>query len=72
MVNGQEANNISLSVIVGGLGYEYGFTDHLFGYIYSGYTFRLNNILRNSERDEIFKINQRNAFYLRTGIKFKI
>lgn len=64
MVNGQEANNISLSVIVGGLGYEYGFTDHLFGYIYSGYTFRLNNILRNSERDEIFKINQRNAFYL--------
>ena len=40
--------------------------------IYSGYTFRLNNILRNSERDEIFKINQRNAFYLRTGIKFKI
>jgi len=72
MVNGQEVNNISLSVIVGGLGYEYGFTDHLFGYIYSGYTFRLNNILRNSERDEIFKINQRNAFYLRTGIKFKI
>ena len=72
MVNGQEANNISLSVIVCGLGYEYGFTDHLFGYIYSGYTFRLNNILRNSERDEIFKINQRNAFYLRTGIKFKI
>lgn len=72
MVNGQEANNISLSVIVGGLGYEYGFTDHLFGYIYSGYTFKLNNILRNSERDEIFKINQRNAFYLRTGIKFKI
>ncbi len=72
MVNGQEANNISLLVIVGGLGYEYGFTDHLFGYIYSGYTFRLNNILRNSERDEIFKINQRNAFYLRTGIKFKI
>ncbi|WP_299112830.1 DUF6268 family outer membrane beta-barrel protein [uncultured Winogradskyella sp.] len=71
-VNGQIANNISLSVIVGGLGYEYCFTKHLVAYLYSGYTFRLNNILRNDDRDEVFRLNQRNAFYLRTGIKFKI
>ncbi|GGI57102.1 DUF6268 family outer membrane beta-barrel protein [Winogradskyella haliclonae] len=71
-VNGQSANNISLSVIVGGLGYEYCFTKHLVAYLYSGYTFRLNNILRNDDRDEVFRLNQRNAFYLRTGIKFKI
>ena len=72
LINGEEANNISLSVVVGGLGYEYAFSDNLVAYLYSGYTFRLNNILRNDERDNIFRLNQRNAFYLRTGIKFKI
>ena len=72
IIDGQEANNISLSVAVGGLGYEYCFTDNLVAYLYSGFTFRLNNILRNDEREEILKLDQRNAFYLRTGIKFKI
>ncbi|WP_296323080.1 DUF6268 family outer membrane beta-barrel protein [Winogradskyella sp.] len=72
MVDGNEANNISLSVIVGGLGYEYSFTDYLVGYLYSGYTFRLNNILRNDDRDRILQLDQTNAFYLRTGIKFRL
>ncbi|WP_438964118.1 DUF6268 family outer membrane beta-barrel protein, partial [Winogradskyella sp.] len=53
-VDGQKVNNISLSVAVAGLGYEYCFTKHLVAYVYSGYTFRLNNVLRNSDRDEIF------------------
>ncbi|WP_411894671.1 DUF6268 family outer membrane beta-barrel protein [Winogradskyella sp. A2] len=71
-VNGQQVNNISLSVAVAGLGYEYCFTKHLVAYTYLGYTFRLNNVLRNGDRDEIFGLNELNAFYLRTGIKFKI
>ncbi|RCT56270.1 hypothetical protein DUZ96_01095 [Winogradskyella sp. KYW1333] len=71
-VDGQKVNNISLSVAVAGLGYEYCFTKHLVAYVYSGYTFRLNNVLRNSDRDEIFGLNELNAFYLRTGIKFKL
>ncbi|WP_298344852.1 DUF6268 family outer membrane beta-barrel protein [uncultured Algibacter sp.] len=72
IVNGEEIDHISLSVIVGGLGYEYLFTKHLVGYLYTGYTFRLNNVLRNENRDEVFKLDDVNAFYLRTGIKFKI
>lgn len=72
VVNNQNVDQISLSVIVGGLGYEYLFTKHLIAYLYSGYTFRLNNILRNQDREEVFKLNDLNAFYLRTGIKFKI
>ena len=72
MVNGQTVKEISLSVIVGGLGYEYLFTKHLVGYLYTGYTFRLNNVLRDRNRDEVFKLDDVNAFYLRTGIKFKI
>jgi hypothetical protein len=72
VVDGQAVDNISLSVIIGGLGYEYLFTKHLVGYLYTGYTFRLNNVLRNKNRDEVFKLDDVNAFYLRTGIKFKI
>lgn len=66
------ADHISLSVIVGGLGYEYCFTDHIAAYIYTGYTFRLNNVLRAKNRDEIYKLDNVNAPYLRTGLKFKI
>ncbi|WP_299525505.1 DUF6268 family outer membrane beta-barrel protein [Winogradskyella sp.] len=72
LVNNREVDHISLSVAVGGLGYEYSFTQHLVAYCYLGYTFRLNNVLRNSDRDEIFALDNLNAFYLRTGLKFKI
>lgn len=71
-INGKDVNNISLSLAVGGLGYEYFITEHIVLYIYSGYTFRLNNVLRNKERDEVLKLDDLNAFYLRTGLKFKI
>ncbi|MGS2726673.1 DUF6268 family outer membrane beta-barrel protein [Psychroserpens sp. BH13MA-6] len=72
MVNGKQVDNISLSVGVGGLGYEYCFSKHLIAYAYTGYTFRLNNVLRNDNRDEVFKLDDINTFYLRTGLKFKI
>jgi hypothetical protein len=72
VINGQNVDHVSLSVAVGGFGYEYCFTKHLVAYMYTGYTFRLNNVLRNKNRDEIFKLDDVNAFYLRTGLKFKI
>ncbi|WP_235835803.1 DUF6268 family outer membrane beta-barrel protein [Cognatitamlana onchidii] len=68
----QNIEYISLSVVVGGFGYEYCFTKHLVAYMYTGYTFRLNNVLRNKNRDEVYKLNDVNAFYLRTGLKFKL
>lgn len=71
-INGKQIDNISLSLAVGGLGYEYCFTKNLVAYIYTGYTFRLNNVLRNDNRDEVFKLNDVNTFYLRSGLKFKI
>lgn len=71
-VNGNTANNISLSVAVGGLGYEYFFTKNLVIYTYLGYTLRLNNVLRNADRDNIFELDDNNSFYMRSGIKFKI
>lgn len=72
LINGRTVNNISLSIAVAGLGYQYCFTKHLVAYSYIGYTFRLNNVLRNENRDEVFKLDDLNAFYLRTGLKFKI
>lgn len=72
LINDREVNNISLSVAIGGLGYEYCFTKNIIAYTYVGYTFRLNNVLRNNDRDEVFRLNDLNAFYLRTGLKFKI
>ncbi|GGW66019.1 hypothetical protein DFQ11_10368 [Winogradskyella epiphytica] len=72
IINGKQADHVSLSVAVGGLGYEHYFTKHLVLYVYSGYTFRLNNILRNEDKDEVYKLDDRNAFYLRTGLKFKL
>ena len=71
-INGRQIDNISLSIAVGGIGYEYFFTKHLVAYAYTGYTFRLNNVLRDANRNEVFKLDDVNAFYLRTGIKFKI
>ena len=72
LVNNRVVDHISLSVAVGGIGYEYCITKHIVAYSYVGYTFRLNNVLRNDDRDEIFQLNDLNAFYLRSGIKFRI
>lgn len=70
--NTEFAEDIRMTVILAGLGYQYKLTDKLIFYIYSGYTI-LNDIrLRNSDKDDIFTINDTNNFYARTGIKFKI
>ena len=69
---GKKVDNISLSVVASGFGYEHLISKHLVAYSYAGYTLRLNNILRNNNRDNIFTLDNLNSFYLRTGIKFKI
>jgi len=72
VINEQNIDHISLSVAIGGFGYEYCFTKHLVAYMYTGYTLRLNNVLRNKSKDEVLKLSDLNTFYLRTGLKFKI
>ena len=72
IIDGKQVDNISLSVAVGGIGYEYLLTKHIVAFAYTGYTFRLNNVLRDKNRDEVFRLDDLNSFYLRTGIKFKI
>lgn len=71
-VNQEVVNNISLSVAIGGLGYEYCFTKHIIAYSYMGYTFLLSNHLRDDNRDDVYKLHDLNAFYFRSGLKFKL
>ena len=71
-IQGKQVDNVSLSLIVGGLGYEYSLSEHLVLYSYAGYTLRLNNVLRNADRENVFTLDDVNAFYLRTGIKFRL
>jgi len=66
------ADNISMTIILGGLGYEYSFTKHLLFYFYGGHTIFNEIRLRDRSRNNLFTINEENTFYLRSGIKFKI
>jgi hypothetical protein len=66
------ADNISMTVVLAGLGYEYYLTDHLLLYAYAGYTL-LNDIrMRNEDTDDVYTVNDSNTFYSRGGIKFKL
>lgn len=66
------ANNISMTLVLAGLGYEYNFTKHLVFYAYGGHTLYNEIRLRDLNRKNLYKINQENTFYFRSGIKFKI
>lgn len=67
-----KAENISMTLVLGGIGYEYYFTKNLVAYAYGGHTFFNEIRLRDGSRNNLFKINEKNTFYLRSGIKFKI
>ena len=68
----QTIDNISNTVVLAGLGYEYYFTDHLLLYLYGGHTLINNLRLENEDMEEVYIINDTNSFYMRGGIKFKI
>ncbi len=66
------AENASMLNIVGALGYEYYFTEHLLFYTYAGYTLSNEIRLRDSDQENVLSINDANTFYIRSGIKLKI
>jgi len=69
---GQVAKNISMTIVLGGIGYEYNFTKHLVYYLYAGHTLMNDIRLRNGNKDDVYEVNKTNTFYGRSGIKFKI
>ena len=70
-VNGKLAENISQTLVLGGLGYEHYFTEHLLYYGYAAYSISNDYRLRNNNGDDIYTIDDKSTLYFRTGIKFK-
>ncbi|MBT8294957.1 MAG: hypothetical protein KJO51_00915 [Gramella sp.] len=70
--NDNIAENISMTIVLSGLGYEFSLTDHLKFYIYGGHTLRNDIRLRDGNMDDVLNINETNTFYGRSGIKFTI
>ncbi len=68
----QVAENISMTIVLGGVGYEYSITKHLVYYLYAGHTIMNDIRLRNGEKDDVLEVNKENTFYGRSGIKIKI
>ncbi|WP_235016239.1 DUF6268 family outer membrane beta-barrel protein [Aquimarina sp. AU474] len=64
--------NASMLNIIGAVGYEYFFTEHLLFYVYGGYTLSNEIRLRDGDQENVLTINDENTFYFRSGIKLKI
>ena len=71
-LNGKLAQNISMTTVLSGLGYELRFSKYFSFYIYGGHSI-INNIrLRDENQDKVYTINDTNSLYGRTGLKFSI
>ena len=66
------ADNISMTQVLTGIGYEYNFTGNFFFYTYVAYTLYNELRLRDENRNNVFNLNENNTGYFRTGIKYKI
>ncbi|MBQ0733390.1 hypothetical protein [Aquimarina celericrescens] len=66
------ANNISMTIVLAGLGYERYLTNHLVVYSYAGFTVVNDIRLRNNDQEDVLTINDQNSLYIRAGIKLKI
>lgn len=66
---GGAATSISSSGALGTLGYQYAIKKSAFLYIYGGHTLFQTGVLRNSDRDDIFTLNDGPSFYMRAGFR---
>jgi len=66
---GVGATSISSSAALATLGYQYAIKKSTFLYIYGGHTLFQKGVLRNSDRDDIFTLNDGPSFYMRAGFR---
>mgnify|MGYP003662882785 FL=1 len=73
LVNGTDtAEIINMSLIHGGLQYEYHFTNHLQLDLRAAYNFSLNNKLKDGSNNTLFTIDNDSRSYFRAVLRFKI
>ncbi len=65
-------SSISLSAIIGALGYQYNISRSLSFYAWGGYTLRRRGLLRDDDRNNVFVLNDNPGLYFRTGFKISI
>ncbi len=68
----QLASKISLSALVGAVGYQYNVSKRMALYAFFGRTFEQEGKLRNDERGDVFLLNDESNLYIRTGFKIGI
>ena len=66
------AESINMSLIVGGLQYEFHIIDHLEFYARAAYIFSNSVQLRDENRDNLSELDDSNSLYIRTGVRLKI
>lgn len=73
LVNGTDvADRANMSLIIGGLRYEYKFTDNLELYLNAANILSSRAQLRDDNNNTLTEVNKNNTYYFRTGIRFKI
>ena len=73
LVNGDKiADKVNMSIIIGGLRYEYKFTDHLELYVNMANIINSSATLKDRKNNSIISVNKNNTYYFRTGIRLKI
>lgn len=68
----EDVESINMSLIIGGLQYEYHITKHLQFHVKGSYIFSNSNNLRNKDRDNVITVDNSSTIYLKTGLRFKI
>ena len=68
----KQAESINMSMILGGLQYEYYPLKHLEFYFRTSYIFSKALELRDKNKNKVLELDSSNSLYLRTGIAFKI
>ncbi len=63
---------ISLSVLVGGVGYQYNITKSMSFYGLAGYTISQRGLLRDDKRNNVFILNEEGSLYFKAGFKIAI
>jgi len=72
MEDGQIASKISLTSLVGTLGYQYNISNRMSLFAMVGRSIEQEGKLRNNERGEVFLLNNESNLYIRTGFKIGI
>ncbi len=73
LIDGSEvAESINMSLVLGGLQYEFHITDHIQFYARSSYIISSSVNFRDENRDNIRELDNTNELYLRTGLRLKI